>query len=356
MCAIVDIVKEKKLSLSNPDVTQFDLAVMDSVYTLAVSGIMRFTPEDVARIMSGNLEQNLTPKKIKEVKESIEKLSFIRLTIDYTDEMIARGEVKPGKRTFELESYMVPVRKIEIKSRNNQTKLTGYQLLEMPILYQYAEKTHQIAGVPLEILNTPSIGDTNDVIVIKRALIRRIEAIKNPRNSIVSESIIYERVDHTTGQITGFFAKLGFFESDSSNKKQWNKKRAALHKTVISILDDFKEKGYIAGYELVREGRKVKRAGNCPEKITTGTGRKVGRNEAPAYGTVPPAHGNDREKAGRTGRGEEKTGKPAYSAGYADLCHPMYHRRGCGFHAACHRRACGYRLSGCDLPETPLHG
>lgn len=63
MCAIVDIVKEKKLSLSNPDVTQFDLAVMDSVYTLAVSGIMRFTPEDVARIMSGNLEQNLTPKK-----------------------------------------------------------------------------------------------------------------------------------------------------------------------------------------------------------------------------------------------------------------------------------------------------
>lgn len=54
--------------------------------------------------------------------------------------MIARGEVKPGKRTFELESYMVPVRKIEIKSRNNQTKLTGYQLLEMPILYQYAEK------------------------------------------------------------------------------------------------------------------------------------------------------------------------------------------------------------------------
>lgn len=254
VCAIVDIVKEKKLSLSNPDVTQFDLAVMDSVYTLAVSGIMRFTPEDVARIMSGNLEQNLTPKKIKEVKESIEKLSFIRLTIDYTDEMIARGEVKPGKRTFELESYMVPVRKIEIKSRNNQTKLTGYQLLEMPILYQYAEKTHQIAGVPLEILNTPSIGDTNDVIVIKRALIRRIEAIKNPRNSIVSESIIYERVDHTTGQITGFFAKLGFFESDSSNKKQWNKKRAALHKTVISIPDDFKEKGYIAGYELVREG------------------------------------------------------------------------------------------------------
>lgn len=43
VCAIVDIVKEKKLSLSNPDVTQFDLAVMDSVYTLAVSGIMRFT-------------------------------------------------------------------------------------------------------------------------------------------------------------------------------------------------------------------------------------------------------------------------------------------------------------------------
>ena len=255
VCAIVDIVKEKKLSLSNPDVNQFDLAVMDSVYTLAVSGIMRFTPEDVARIMSGNLEQDITPKKVQEIKESIEKLSFIRLTIDYTDEMIARGEVKPGKRTFELESYMVPVRKIEVKSRNNQTKLTGYQLLEMPILYQYAEKTHQIAGVPLEILNTPSISDTNDVIVIKRALIRRIEAIKNPRNNVVSESIVYERVDHTTGQITGFFAKLGFFEENYKTAAQWKKKKSVLHNTVIKILTDFKEKNYINGYEVIKEGK-----------------------------------------------------------------------------------------------------
>ena len=54
--------------------------------------------------------------------------------------------------------------------------------------------------------------------------------------------------------------------------------------------------------------------------------------------------------------GEEKTGKSAYGTGYTDLCHPVYHRRGCGFHAACHRQACRYRRPGCDLPKTPLHG
>lgn len=32
VCAIVDIVKEKKLSLSNPDVTQFDLAVFQPIF------------------------------------------------------------------------------------------------------------------------------------------------------------------------------------------------------------------------------------------------------------------------------------------------------------------------------------
>ena len=52
----------------------------------------------------------------------------------------------------------------------------------------------------------------------------------------------------------------------------------------------------------------------------------------------------------------EKTGKPAYGAGYTDLCHTVYYGRGCGFHAACHRQACRYRRPGCDLPETPLHG
>ena len=66
--------------------------------------------------------------------------------------------------------------------------------------------------------------------------------------------------------------------------------------------------------------------------------------------------GNDREKTGRTGRGEEKTGKSAYGTGYTDLCHQVYHRRGCRFHAACHRQACRYRRPGCDLPKTPLHG
>lgn len=62
------------------------------------------------------------------------------------------------------------------------------------------------------------------------------------------------------------------------------------------------------------------------------------------------------KKAGRTGRGKEKTGKPAYSARYTDLCNPVYHRRSCGFHTACKWQACGYKFPGCNLSEAPLHG
>lgn len=51
----VDLQTDEDVTLSNKNITLYDLSVMDAVYTLLKSGRESFTPEMVCRVMSGNL-------------------------------------------------------------------------------------------------------------------------------------------------------------------------------------------------------------------------------------------------------------------------------------------------------------
>ena len=256
----VDLTADKNLALSNTNITQYDLAVMDSVYTMLVDNVIAFTPEMVVRTMSGNFEQDVRPQKSGAVTRSLRKLSLIRISIDCTDELRARNKI--GKdQTAVLTSYLMPVREIELRSGNNQTVMKGFQLLEKPVLYTYAETVNQIIDVPTELLEITDasgsghLSDTDDVIIIKRALIRRIALMKNPKNHMDSDIIRYERYDPITGEKKGFFAKLGFKESDFKNATQWKKKKSSLNKIITTILNDLTKEKYINGYEIVKDGK-----------------------------------------------------------------------------------------------------
>ncbi len=256
----VDLTADANLALSNPNITQYDMAVMDAVYTMLVNGAAAFTPEMVVRIMSGNFTQDVKPQKSGAVTRSLHKLSLIRISIDCTAELRARKKIDKGQ-TAKLTSYLMPLREIDIRSANHKTVMKGYQLLEIPVLYSYAETVRQIIDFPTELLEIadPSgsghLSDTDDVIVIKRALIRRIELMKNSKNNINNDTIRYERYDPATGAKKGFFSMLGYTEDSYKNPKQWKKKRSTLNRIVTTILQDFAKEKYISGYELVKEGK-----------------------------------------------------------------------------------------------------
>ena len=183
----VDLTADEKVSLTNQDITPYDMAVMDSVYTLLANEVTSFSPEMVVRIMSGNFEQKITQHKLDEVNNSMRKLSMIRISIDCTDELVTRKKIKKGSRVA-LTSYLMPVREIKVDSGNNQATMNGYQLIEKPVLYIYAESVKQIVSVPTSLLEVNGY-DTDDMMIIKRALIKRIEMIKNDKNNISSNII-----------------------------------------------------------------------------------------------------------------------------------------------------------------------
>lgn len=248
----VDLTTDENLSVTNQNITQYDMAVMDSVYTLLVNGTSSFTPEMIVRIMSGNFEQDVTPQKAGSVTKSLNKLSLIRISIDCTDELRMRKQIGNNK-TAQLTSYLMPIREITIRSANHQTEMKGFQLIEKPVLYTYAENIKQIMSVPTALLEAKNkISNTDDVIIIKRALIKRIEIMKSNKNLINSNIINYERYDSKTGDTKGFLQTLGFNKNNYSN---WKKKKSRLHNTITSILDIFIQDNYILGYTVITEGK-----------------------------------------------------------------------------------------------------
>lgn len=248
----VDLTAGDNLYLSNPNITQYDRAVMDSAYTLMENGASAFTPEMLVRVMCGNPDADVTPQKVGAVTRSINKLSMIRITIDCTDELVARKKIKPGHKAL-LTSYLMPVREITVRSANHQAAMRGYQFLEKPVLYSYAEQVKQIISFDTRLLkNGGDLSNTDEVIIIKRYLIRRIEMLKNSRNDVCSGKISYQWYDAKRNEEKGMFHALGY---DPKNYRQWKVKRNKIHGYVTAILNDFIKDNYIDGYEVNREDR-----------------------------------------------------------------------------------------------------
>ena len=250
----VNLSADQNVSLSSSNISAFDMAVMDSVYTLQANGSPTFSAEMIARVMTGNFTGKITPQRIGAITRSMAKLAVIRITIDCTNEMRARKLIGKDK-TSKLTSYLMPTEEIEITAGNHRSG-HGYHLLQVPVLYTYAESVKQVISVPTALLETnTSLSDTEDTIALKRGLIKRIELIKNPKNHMTSDCIKYERFDAKTGTEKGFFASLGIYQDNSKPAAAWRKKKAALHSAICLILDQYTTDHYIQGYEVVRQGK-----------------------------------------------------------------------------------------------------
>ena len=213
--------------------------------------------QTVIRVMSGNMDQDITAQKIARLKESVEKLRLILITIDCTNELRARKLIEKNE-TAKYRSYFLPVSSVEIQS-GNQTVVEGYRLLELPALYAYAERIKQMISVPIELLASTGgfLPDTDENVILKRYLLKRIARMKKEKATVYSRRIRYEWYDRKTQREKGMFAELGYREEDFASRSSWLNKRAKVHKAVKQILDAFRQAGYIAGYSETREGNAI---------------------------------------------------------------------------------------------------
>lgn len=240
--------------LLESSITFLDCIVMDAVYTIYLSGSDIFTPEMVLRVVTGNMEIDVTPHKRDMVCSILEKLSSVRICIDCTEEMLARKVIRKGLR-YSLESYLLPLEKVQVMAGNHLKVMEAYRLIKKPVLYEYTEKVGQFITFPTVLLDTKKKGlsDTVEVIQIKRYLIQRIEQMHHD-NKLNSKKISYYWRDSKTGKERGLLPTMGFKRQDFSDK-EWRKLKSRIHRSVQKILSYFVEIGYIAGYSIDYEGR-----------------------------------------------------------------------------------------------------
>ena len=247
---LVDIWRDENITLSTNNITQFDMAVMDAAYTIMCSGYMVITAEWIARVLSGNPDQKITPQKIGAIRKTIDKLRSVHIKIDCKEEINARRDTKDKVDRFVYESYLLPLDKLEARYEANGKEIIAYPVLSKPALYKYAEIIHQIVDVPADLLDThDEFRDTDEAILIKRYVIKRVAQIVN-KNNLNSNKISYLWYDKDMEEERGLFPELGYNPTDTDT---WRDKKRKINKIVKLTLQSLKDKGAIQNYEPYRE-------------------------------------------------------------------------------------------------------
>lgn len=221
--------------------TPFDREVLNAVTTLYVEGNNEYiTAEAIYKIMTGDTKARLQPVMREKIVESMAILGRTFVKIDATREALEFYNV--DSMAFE-ESALI-IRKATVERGKN--RVDAYQILGAPILYKYASGKKQIGRAPAKLLKS-SLKTSEEIIILKGYLLRRVEQMKNSART--SRNIRYATI----------FESLGTFEGLTD--QQVKDKRKKLYKSIATVFDEWKADGYITEYT-------VNKNNNAYESIT----------------------------------------------------------------------------------------
>jgi hypothetical protein len=217
--------------------TLYDRAVFNAICSLYEAGIKSFTPAMVFRAMTGRENTEAireSNSNLKRIQASIERQRTALVKINCKDEFEKR---KLPFKAFD-ENILMASGFGDIVVNGMLTK--GYVLKYEPILYSYCKATTQVITVPIHLLNTKTVKNKPDVIVIKEYLIRQIELLKKGKRH--NKKMLYETI----------FTECGI-SFESKDRTEQKRDRDCIKK----ILEEWKEKQYIKAYREYTQGRKV---------------------------------------------------------------------------------------------------
>ena len=226
-------VKYYSTDLISHSITQWDIVVLDSIYSLQQHGYDLFSMNLLCQFITGNFQKKMTTKNFESIINSINKLCKIYIQIDFTEER--QKYVTAINKQFICEG---PLLSLEIKGNSINMK-------EVSPLYRYANSNHQIINYPMEILSTKGrVSDTTQSIILKRYVVQKIFQIISS-NKIKSNKLSLIWWDHKEKKYKGLFPELGYLPDDSV---AWRKKKYQILKIIKNVLEVTKEKNIIIDF------------------------------------------------------------------------------------------------------------
>lgn len=242
------------ITMTGKPFTQYDRCVLNSVISLWEAGNTAITPEMIYRAMANKTEsEKVSPQQQGAVTKSLEKMRYIHVFADLTEEMRKRKIKIDGETIshFQIDNFLLLMDKIKV-STGGTTKI-AYHIVKEPILLTYSKMTGQLLTVKSTLLDIKKIKDgkissetvptTANRQPIKEYLLQRIEIMKydrRNRHSNQSNRILFDSLYRDTGTLT-------------TNRVELKR----IREYVFNVLDYWKASHYITNYKSVTKGRKI---------------------------------------------------------------------------------------------------
>lgn len=222
-------------------ITGFDKAVYNTVSTLYAAGNRQLSAADIFRTMNGNTDKRPSAAQIERITNSIRKWMYTALYMDMSQELQRQRLTLNDDRIVNgrVETQMLQAT-IGTARTKKGSEIAVFKLAAEPILYTYCKGKKQIMTVPIALLDTAeAASNTEGLTAIREYLLQQIELLKtgNRDNPTIKYSTIYEE--------TGI-------EPPTARKDAMR-----LRNQIKAVLDVWKARGYILGYEDAKTGAAV---------------------------------------------------------------------------------------------------
>ena len=246
-------------------ITKFDEGVLNAIGTIAHAKLnagerfpIRFTVEDVWRTRNGIRDTRRTPskKQIDRYRKSMDKMRFIRLWMDRSEEIKQFHITQPNGEPLDncqIDAYYLSGR-WDVLGAKNGHKVEVFTLFEMPPIFDYNLSNNHVVYVPFELLYIPEINLSPFIEEIRDYFLLEIERLYNGsrNNNTFRLDTIHKNAGWPTPAERIDRSK---YKSESSYQSKLRTEEAADRAKVENILKSFKTKKYIQGFSINKSGR-----------------------------------------------------------------------------------------------------
>lgn len=232
------------------NITAYDRRVYNAVSTLFINGRNTVSLSEIFSVMTGYTRTNPTKGQVETIERSLEKLKSIRVYIDMTEEvrhkliedkqpLIDVGVLKDDSDKIKravIEDHMLHFRKGELVSEKGRV-FKSIQIIAEPILLTYNRAKKTLLTIPMEYIGLEGQNTTDKTIAFQDYLLMRIFSYKSKK--MRENKILYDTLYRDAGQEKPEDSK-GFIRD---------------RETVVRMLQEWQDKGLIAGFAEIKEGR-----------------------------------------------------------------------------------------------------
>lgn len=214
---------------------------------------MFITPQEIWRMMNGITNDRSHPSgaQVRQVRESMNKMRNIMVTMDLEDELRNNFIWRDGERITDSVIHDRLMDAEESSFRAGGRLLSGYRINKEPVLYSYNYAKGNLLFVPYDLLDTSaSVGNGGNTAGFRIYLLQQLLLMNHGYRK--DKKVLYSAIYKNTGIPSPAERVLrSACETDKSYERSLYKEAKKDRDKIDSILSNWTDKKFIKGFTRI---------------------------------------------------------------------------------------------------------